>query len=120
MTYDLKTRLTQWWIIHGRQAGLIAAVCAVCLATGLFALNPQERIGYERATVVDFGVREGSKRPGVRLWVETAGGALILIDSRSYNPALRKGAEVCVLKTRGRLRAGTFYQLALPSRCGQG
>ncbi|MHA6261672.1 hypothetical protein ACXYMO_00580 [Arenibacterium sp. CAU 1754] len=110
-------RFRDFWIIHGKEVRTVSIVVVSCFAVAAFAFEPVEKIGYERAVVEDFGVREGSKRPGVRLWVRTKNGRRRLLSSRAYMPDLRVGSEICLLRTRGKIRNVDYLRPALPSRC---
>lgn len=110
-------KIRDFRIIHGAETRNIAIVVAGCLAVSAFLFEPRSKVGYERAIIEDFGVREGSKTPGVRLWVRTGDGKRRLINSRAFMPGLQSGDEICLLRTQGKLRKRIYLQPALPSRC---
>lgn len=120
MLYDLHTRFDLWWQHHKAEVATIAMVCAACAGFGLLYLDPPQKVGYVTGTVTYFGVREGSMQSGVRLWVETGDGRRVVVDSQSYNPSLKEGASVCLLKTRGAIKGRVRHRLALPRRCSDG
>ena len=106
-----------WLKVHYIELRNVTIVALGCIGLGLLVLDPAEKVGYHAAQVEDYGIRHGSKRPGVQIFLRLEDGRRAILSSRAYNPALSRNAKICVLETRGTIRGGRYFQLALPSRC---
>ncbi len=113
----LKTRLKYWWDMHGTEATAISIGAVACTVFGAIVLDPPKHVGFEKAIVTYYGVREGSETPGVRLWVANEDGQTLIVDSNVYNPDLKIGAQVCLLHTKGQVTGGHRWELTLPRNC---